>query len=70
MQALKFKTNINCGGCVAKVTEPLNQTSGIQSWKVDTDNPDKILVVETDSLQAETIVEVLDKIGFKAEPVA
>ncbi len=31
METLKFKTNINCGGCVAKVTPELNATEGILS---------------------------------------
>ncbi|HKO75869.1 MAG TPA: cation transporter [Flavobacterium sp.] len=40
-----FKTNINCGGCVAKVTPVLDTTDGIETWTVDTTNKDKILSV-------------------------
>ena len=29
MEKLKFKTNINCGGCVAKVTPFLNAETSI-----------------------------------------
>jgi hypothetical protein len=36
MEKLHFKTNINCGGCVAKVTPKLNETEGICHWSVDT----------------------------------
>jgi len=50
MATLQFKTNINCGGCIARVTPRLNEVKGISSWKVDTDNPDKILTVETETL--------------------
>lgn len=49
METLQFKTNINCGGCVAKVTPGLNETEGICHWNVDTNNPNKILTVEIDS---------------------
>ena len=42
---LKFKTSINCGSCVAKVTPRLNEADFIESWDVDTKNPDKILTV-------------------------
>ncbi|HVV04234.1 MAG TPA: heavy-metal-associated domain-containing protein [Puia sp.] len=69
MSTLQFKTNIDCGGCVARVTPRLNETKGILSWKVDTDNPDKILTVETEALGSENIIEVVKKVGFNIEPL-
>jgi copper chaperone len=69
MSTLQFKTNIDCGGCVARVTPRLNETKGILSWKVDTDNPDKILTVETEALGSENIIEVVKKVGFSIEPL-
>jgi len=69
MNTLQFKTNINCGGCVSRVTPRLNETKGILSWKVDTDNPDKILTVETETLGSENIIEVVKKVGFNIEPL-
>ena len=42
MNTLKFKTNINCNGCIAKVTPSLNGAGGIENWEVDTNNPQKI----------------------------
>ncbi len=46
MNTLKFKTNINCGGCIAKVTPFLDKAEGIASWSVDTNVPEKILTVK------------------------
>lgn len=66
---MQFKTTINCGGCVAKVTPLLNGTEGIESWSVDTVNPDKILTV-TSALPEETVMETVKKAGFKIEPIA
>lgn len=63
---MKFKTNINCGGCVASVTPHLNKIEGI-SWKVDTDNPDKILTVETDSASEQEIIDAVKKAGFEID---
>ena len=63
---LKFKTSINCGGCVAKVTPLLNAVEGIENWNVDTNNPDKVLTVTT-ALPQDTIVETVKKAGFKIE---
>ena len=69
MKTLQFKTNINCSGCVARVTPRLNGEKNIQNWKVDTDNPDKILTVVTEELGPEDITGLLKKIGFQAESV-
>jgi copper chaperone len=69
MKTLQFKTNINCGGCVAKITSPLNEETSIKNWQVDTANPQKILTVETEELSAKQIIEVVNKAGFKAEVI-
>lgn len=67
MKQYQFKTNINCSGCVAKVTPVLEQNEEIKDWKVDTDNPNKILTVETESLNEEQVKAIVQKAGFKAE---
>jgi copper chaperone len=69
MQTLKFKTTINCNGCKAKVTPFLNETKGINKWVVDTDNPLKVLSIDTESLTPTDIVQVLKKAGFNAEEI-
>lgn len=66
MNTLKFKTNINCGGCIKAVTPQLNNIAGI-SWKVDTDNPEKILTVETEHATPGQIKQAVEKAGFKIE---
>jgi copper chaperone len=63
-----FKTNINCGNCIASVTPFLNQELDIESWEVDTDNPEKIMQVET-ALNQEEIVKIVEEAGFKAEHI-
>ncbi|WP_339652571.1 heavy-metal-associated domain-containing protein [uncultured Maribacter sp.] len=70
MKTLKFKTNINCGGCVSKVTPFLNKQEGIDKWEVDTDNPDKILTVVSNGASEEDIKTTLQKTGFEAESVS
>ncbi|MFT5833158.1 MAG: copper chaperone [Cognaticolwellia sp.] len=67
MGTLKFKTTINCGNCVRTVTPFLNELEGIKSWNVDTENPNKILSVETDSLEAEIIVDTVEDLGFEVK---
>lgn len=68
MNTYKFKTNINCGGCVSGVTPFLNKLENI-NWNVDTDNPDKILTVETETVSEEDIIKAVKKAGFEIEAV-
>jgi len=65
-QTYYFKTNINCGGCVAKITPTLDQNDDILSWEVDTEDPSKMLKVETNTLTPEEIERVVAGAGFNA----
>ena len=67
MKQYQFKTNINCSGCVAKVTPALNENPDIKEWKVDTANPSKVLTVETENLKEDDVKAIVQKVGFKAE---
>jgi copper chaperone len=69
MNTLKFKTTIKCGGCIATVTPFLNKIEGISTWSVDTNSPDKILTIETESVSAEEIESVLKSAGYQAKPI-
>ena len=67
MEKLQFKTNINCGNCIKAVTNFIENVDGLQGWKVDTDNPDKILTVEGDHLEAANVIEAIEDAGFDIE---
>ena len=69
MKTLKFKSNIKCMGCVARVTPALNNAEGIEKWNVDIYNPQKTLTVETSSLNAKDVADLVEKAGFKAEEI-
>ena len=69
MEKLKFKTNINCSGCIAAVTPHLNKAEGIKNWEVDTNNPDKILTVEVEGIDAQDVTATIEKAGFKATEI-
>lgn len=68
-KTLKFKTNINCGGCVSTVTPFLNEVDGVTRWEVDTNNKDKILTVVTDSATEQDVIDSVKKAGFKIDPI-
>lgn len=64
---LQFKTNLNCSGCVSKVTTDLNEALSSNEWDVDTSNKDKILTVKSEKLTGEEVIDIIQKKGFKAE---
>lgn len=69
MSAVKFKTNINCDACLAKVTPVLDANEEIENWEVDLKDPDRILTVNAGELDEEELVHSLKKVGYRAERV-
>lgn len=65
MEVLKFKTNINCLGCIAKATDTLNNLAGIEKWSVDTSTPDKILSIANEDVKEDEVINAVEGIGFK-----
>ena len=68
MKTLTFKTNINCGGCIATVKPFLDGNKNIASWEVDTNQADKILTVKGENIDEEQVTALVQQAGFKAEP--
>jgi copper chaperone len=69
MKTIQFNTNINCGNCIKSVTPFLNAIDSVDSWEVDTNNPEKVLTVNTEETAATVEAAVLDALqqaGFKA----
>jgi copper chaperone CopZ len=64
MKKFTFNTSINCGKCVKTVSVFLDDVTGIKEWKVDTDNPDKVLTVMADFDSPDSIVEAVEEAGF------
>ena len=67
MKTLKFKTNIECSNCEARVKPFLDKKEGVVSWQVDTNSPDKVLTVETENQEANDIIKTIKRTGFVAE---
>jgi copper chaperone CopZ len=70
MKTIELKTNIMCGSCIAKVTPVLNEVVGENNWKVDIQNPKKILTLTSDDANENEVIQALQKIGYKAEELA
>ena len=63
----QFKTNINCGGCIASVKPHLDKAEGICHWEVDTANKDKVLTVKSEGITEQEVISTVQKAGFKIE---
>lgn len=70
MKTIELKTNIMCGSCVAKVTPVLNKTLGENNWKVDLQNPKKVLTVSTEDANINSVIKAIETAGYKAEEIA
>jgi hypothetical protein len=65
MTVRHYKTNLNCGSCVAAVKPLLDGEPSIQRWEVDTSNPSKRLTVEGDAVATATVERLVTAAGFR-----
>lgn len=65
MTTQQYKTNLNCGSCVAAVKPHLDRDPTIKRWSVDTSNPNKVLTVEGDGVSTEIVERHVADAGFK-----
>jgi copper chaperone CopZ len=70
MQMMKFKTNINCAGCLRGVTPALDVDEAIERWDVDLQSPARTLTVETEALTADEVKALVAGAGYEAELIA
>ena len=67
---LKFKTDLQCGGCVKKVQPHLEDIDNIQLWEVKLNHANKIMKVTTDRQHADDVArqvhQALQKEGYSA----
>lgn len=66
MTEIKFKTNINCTGCLSKVSPVLDGENAIKSWNVDLNHQDRILTIKTDFPESLDVPQIVEKAGFIA----
>ncbi|SEP66845.1 heavy-metal-associated domain-containing protein [Flavobacterium urocaniciphilum] len=69
MKTKQYKTNINCLGCVEKVTPILNPLVGENNWEVNIRDKNKILTVTNENLNEPTLIEQIKKAGFNIETI-
>ena len=70
MSEAKFKTTIQCNGCLSKVTPKLNEILEEQSWSVDLESDDRILTVNDDNVSVDAVVSAVKSVGFQIEELS
>jgi copper chaperone CopZ len=65
MKTMQFRTNLNCGSCVAAVTPLLDGERAIEHWHVDTQAPEKTLTVEGEGVSADRVRSLVAQAGFR-----
>jgi hypothetical protein len=65
MTVQKYRTNLNCGGCVAAVKPHLDGDPAILRWSVDTADPNKVLTVEGEGVSEGAVERHVADAGFK-----
>lgn len=69
MKTLKFKTNIKCAGCLARVSPNLNELAGEDNWEVDIKTPEKTLTVISDEVDEASVIFAVNEAGFTADSI-
>ena len=64
MERVTFKTNLKCGGCVAKIKPFLDALNGVEEWSVDLASPEKMLVVTLTDGETQAVIEAARQAGF------
>ena len=70
MSEARFKTTIQCNGCLSKVTPKLNEILEEQSWSVDLESDDRILTVNDDNISVDVVVSAVKSVGFEIEELS
>ncbi len=65
MKKAVYKTNINCGGCVATVTPFMEKARSVEEWSVDTDSKNKLLTVSGNDLNKVEVEDLVKSAGFE-----
>jgi len=69
MKTYKFKTNINCSGCIEKITPFFDKFPEGTTWDANTNHKDKILTIKSAELTEQQIIETVKEAGFRIEPL-
>ena len=60
----RYKTDLHCGSCVARVQPLLDAARDVKRWDADTTGPQTVLTVEGEGITAERVDALIRPAGF------
>jgi hypothetical protein len=60
----RYKTDLHCGSCVARVRPLLDAARDVKRWDADTTGPQTVLTVEGEGITAERVDALIRPAGF------
>lgn len=64
METRHYHTTINCQNCIRAVSGFIEDVPNIDTWEVDTDNPNKILTVTGENIDWVSLKEAVLDAGY------
>ena len=68
-ETVKFKVNMHCKNCVAKITDNISFVKGVEDLKVSLDEKTVTVTYNPAKTDADTIRKEIEKLGYTAEKV-
>jgi hypothetical protein len=60
----RYRTDLHCGACVARVRPLLDAAPDVRRWTADTNGPQAVLMVEGEGITAERVDALIRPAGF------
>src|SRR4051794_12163702 len=60
----RYRTDLHCGACVARVRPLLDAAPDVARWDADTDGPATVLTVEGEGITAERVDALIRPAGY------
>jgi len=60
----RYKTDLHCGACVARVQPLLDAAPDVRRWTADTEGPETVLTVEGEGITAERVDALIRPAGY------
>jgi hypothetical protein len=67
VEVLIFRTNIRFKKDLRLVSAALGKITGVLRWNVDREDTDKVLRIESSSLQPADVIQLITAAGFQCE---
>jgi hypothetical protein len=60
----RYRTDLHCGACVARVRPLLDAAPDVKRWEADTGSPQTVLAIEGDGITAERVADLIGPAGY------